>query len=561
MQPGETYPPKSEAPSQSFPRTKTTVSLLVWGLIFGLAYTQAPLYYSNQNQYFLHGLAQAGEGFLDQDWLANTADPTPIFTAVVRFTHRHLSDTLFYVYFLVALGVYFHALVGLVPVLGGPELDRLGRLCLLTLLVAVHAGLLRLASVHLFGKDYPWYLQAGVAGQYLLGPVLQPSVSGVLLLASVPIFLRGQPWLAVSCACLAAIVHTTYLLGAAFFVLAYFYDLYTQQKRRTAFLAGAWALVLVSPVLVYNIVWFAPSSAETFAEAQHILVHFRIPHHAIPARWCDSIALLQVGWIVAALFLIRRSRLARLLIVPFALGVLLTLLQVATGSDTLALLFPWRISTVLVPVATTILLARLVQLTAPWLAPHSPGQVRAVQVTCGVLLVGVVVGGIAINSLDLAYPMSKEELPLLDYVRTHKQSGDVYLLPVEMPKVGTGSKGVISTSFTPPPKRGTNGNLISVDLLRFRLLTGAPIFIDFKSIPYKDVEVLQWRQRLDTAHRWYQEKAWDHDTIRAELARHQITHVVTTAADDLHIDALQQVYQDTYYRVYRLRPFIPHMMP
>src|SRR5207247_1663014 len=83
------------------------------------------------------------------------------------------------------------------------------------LLTLVHSGALRYASAQWLGKDYPWYLQAGVAGQYLLGPGLQPSVFGVLLLAAVHAFLRGRPWLAIVCVALAADSHSTYLLTCA----------------------------------------------------------------------------------------------------------------------------------------------------------------------------------------------------------------------------------------------------------------------------------------------------------------------------------------------------------
>ena len=37
----------------------------------------------------------------------------------------------------------------------------------------------------LLGGDYPWFLQAGVANQYLLGPTFQPSAFGVFLVLSV----------------------------------------------------------------------------------------------------------------------------------------------------------------------------------------------------------------------------------------------------------------------------------------------------------------------------------------------------------------------------------------
>ena len=41
------------------------VALFLLGtVVFALTYAQAPLYFSNQNQYFLHGLAAAGFGSL-----------------------------------------------------------------------------------------------------------------------------------------------------------------------------------------------------------------------------------------------------------------------------------------------------------------------------------------------------------------------------------------------------------------------------------------------------------------------------------------------------------------
>src|SRR5262249_28369898 len=147
---------------------------------------------------------------------------------------------------------------------------------------------------------------------------------------------------------------STYLLSAAFFTLSYLYLLYREQRVREAVLTGLWALVVVAPVLIYNLVAFAPSSPEAFAQAQNLLAHFRIPHHADPDRWLDGIACAQIAWIVAALFLVRRSKLFAILGLPFALSLVLTLVQFWTRNDTLALLFPWRTSSILVPLATAI---------------------------------------------------------------------------------------------------------------------------------------------------------------------------------------------------------------
>jgi hypothetical protein len=528
------------------------VGIFLFGaLVFGVACTQAPLYYSNQNQYCLHGLASAGLGYLDEDWLARTADPTPVFSALVAFTYRHLSETLFYVYFLILLGLYFHSLVGLFDFMTGDRSTVLARLGFMTLVVLVHAGLVRWGSVALFGVDYPWYFQSGVAGQYLLGFGLQPSVFGVLLLVSIHAFVRDRLWLAAVFAALAPILHATYLLGAALLVLAYLVVLSRAGRFRDALCVGLLALVVVLPVIVYHLVTFAPSSAGTFAEARQILTEVRIPHHAAVDRWFDLVALLQVAWIMAALYLVRGNPLFLVLGIPFVLAVLLTVVQFVTGSDALALLFPWRISAVLVPAATAVILGKLVRRLSPWLEGGARRLTLGMGVVCGLVLAALVMGGIAIQYLDLGYRTNADEGPLMEYVWAHKSRGDLYLIPVEVPRVGSGPRGSVSTSLTPPPAKG--GHLIPVDFQRFRLHTGAPIFVDFKSIPYRDDEVLEWYERVLWNQQVYQERDWNKTGTLEAVKREGITHVVATRDRDIQCDGLEPLYENASYRVYRVR--------
>lgn len=525
---------------------------LFWSLLFGLAYTQPRLYYSNQNQYFLHGKAQEGPGILSRDWLAKTADPTPLFSSVVALTYRYLDELFFYVYFILLLGIYFHALLGIFEHLSGGRATTLARLGFIAFLVLVHSALLRWTSAQLFGVDYPWYFQAGVANQYILGAGLQPSVFGVLLVLSVCTFLHDRPFLAVTWSSLAAVMHSTYLLPAAFLTLAYLYLLVRDRRIRTASFVGAWALLLVSPMLVYILRTFGPTSPEAFAEAQHLLAHFRIPHHAQVDRWLDGIAWGQIGWVVAALCVARGSRLFVILAVCFVLGLALTLVQLRAGNDTLALLFPWRVSAILVPIATAIILGRIVQWLAAWFSPASGWQERALQTACIALLILAITGGVFITYFGLGYRTNTQELALLEHIRAKKAEGDVYLLPVEVPKLTAGKRGAASLNFTPPPRRSAQKQVISVDLQQFRLFTGAPIYIDFKSIPYKDVEVLQWRQRVQWNHQLYQQRDWNNQWIKSGLWRRGITHVVTTTDRDVRCDDLKLIYADEYYRLYRL---------
>ncbi|MGL6094648.1 MAG: hypothetical protein ACRC7O_02455, partial [Fimbriiglobus sp.] len=149
---------------------------LVAAVAFAAAHTQGPLYFSNQNQYFLHGLADAGVGDLATDWLANTPDPTPVFSHGVAWAYRLAGPAAFQVAFFGLLALYFRSLWGVAAALPFFPQSRGGRLTFAAALIVVHSGIVRAASARWLGVDYPWYFQAGVANQYLLGPGLQPSV-------------------------------------------------------------------------------------------------------------------------------------------------------------------------------------------------------------------------------------------------------------------------------------------------------------------------------------------------------------------------------------------------
>ncbi|MCS6849969.1 MAG: hypothetical protein NZ700_02230 [Gemmataceae bacterium] len=525
---------------------------LTQAVVFGVAHTQAPLYYSNQNQYFLHGLAQAGVGDLDRDWLANTLDPTPVFTALVAFVARWLPEQTFYLIYVLVLGAYAQAMLALFDALGDRP-NGLARLLFLTASTAIHAAILRVASVRLFGVDYPWYAQAGVAGQYVLGPALQPSVFGVGLIVSLAAVAHGRPGLAMLTTAATLWLHATYLLPALFLTLGHAYVCVREGQWRSAALIGLGTGALAAPVLVRHYVTFAPASAGVFAQAADILVHFRIPHHAVVERWLDGVAILQIVWVVWALAAIRGQRLFAVLMVGLLLAIVATLIQVGTGSDVLALLFPWRISVVLVPVATAILLGIPVRWLASWIAERPVHWQRRVVWLCYAVLAVLVVGGIAVHYCSWGYWVSTEPDGLFDHVRRHRRHGDLYLVPVEVPPRDRTSRGASSGTFLPPDHHQPRGPLPTGGMSSFRLATGAPIFVDFKSIPYKDVEVLEWYRRLRWAEERYEKNDWDREETVAGLTRRGLTHIVVPRTCVLSHPAYECVYDDPYYRVYRLR--------
>src|SRR5262249_23632391 len=371
----------------------------------------------------------------------------------------------------------------------------------------------------------------------------------VLLVVAVCLFAYDRPYLAAVNVALAATFHSTYLLVAALLTLGFLCSLWVEGRRRQAFAVGGLTIALVVPILVHVLIGFRPTSSEAFAEAQEILANFRIPHHARVDYWLDSVAALQIAWVVVAVVVVWRTRLFVVLAIPFVLAALLTLVQVATGSHTLALLFPWRVSAVLVPVATMIILMRLVSVSS---LPLEGPIVRGVSVVIVARLVG---RGVWIMASRQAFHTSDEELGVLAFVRRNKDSGDIYFLPVQVPDRSKKTRGSLSSDFEPLGEKRQDKRVIPYDFQRFRLLSGAPLFIDFKSVPYRDDEVLAWRARIRVAQE-VQEKL-DPGRVSealAELRGHDITHLVLQANRKLRVPGLKEVYADKYYRVYQLIP-------
>ena len=507
-----------------------TGEFLAWAFIFALAYSQSVLYTSNQNQYFLHGLAKAGFGYLREDWLANTQDPTPLFSLLVYMTYHLLrSEVVFYLYYPLLMGVYLYSIVGIVKqVIPGLVDSRVKILAFYTLVVVIHSAAIRYLLLRGLGTNWEYLLEGGVAGQRLLGNVLQPSCFGVFLVFSIYLFLRGRPFCAVTAGMLAAAFHPTYLLSAAFLTTAYMLVTYLEHRdfHKPLYL-GLLALLLVSPIVAYVYATFWGSDPAATAQARDIMANYRLPHHTWISQWFDLSVIVQVLLVLAALYILRKSRLFWIMLLPFLMMLALTLLQVFLQNDNLALLFPWRFSVVLVPLSTCIVTAGLLSKVFERL-PSEPALLSIKQDKfmvgfCSVILLGLMIVGVFKFSLDLREKQSSPERAMMSFMAQNKSHGQSYLIPIKMQD--------------------------------FRLATGAPVFIEYKSIPYTDREVLEWYSRILKASRFY--RTTIPNTVCDLLARfamdYGITHVVLENgyAEPPCLSGYW-LYGDRYYTVYKL---------
>lgn len=511
---------------------------------FALAHTQSPLFYSNQNQYLLHGLAHGGYGHLVNDWLALTADPTPHFSVFVDWSFRLAGLRPIQIVFFLLLIAYFRIAWGLVrSVTQVPPTDR-SLLAFAALFTAAHAAGPRLLSVWLTGVDYPWFFQCGVAGQFALGPGLQPSCFAIFLFASLLAYARGHLCWAAGLAAFASWFHATYLLPGAMMTVGFQVHVFRMHGWKRSLRLGLVALAVAAPAVIYVLMVFRSDDPTAFAESQRILATIRIPHHAVVSRWFDVVAALQLAWVAVGLFLIRQSVLFVPLTVAAGLATVFTAIQVATNNPTLALLFPWRLSVVLVPLATAVLIAT---------ATTRLATKKGIGIVSLVVLLALAASGVAIVTTRTGYAVNDAERGLLTHVRETCLPNEIYLVPAKIPPVGTG-RGSMSSSFTPPPRPQPGSNLIPVDLQRFRLATGAAIYVDFKSVPYAPDEVIEWERRMRAVEKWYAAEKWDAKVIR-EMQFVGITHVVVANGHSVRIDPLRAevTYEDDAYSLYRLK--------
>jgi hypothetical protein len=78
------------------------------------------------------------------------------------------------------------------------------------------------------------------------------------------------------------------------------------------------------------------------------------------------------------------------------------------------------------------------------------------------------------------------------------------------------------------------------------------LFVDFKSIPYRDPDVIEWRDRVHQAEAVREMLERGEMSAALDVLRSRgVTHLIVPATQTL--PGIDEVYADSYYRVGRLR--------
>jgi hypothetical protein len=200
--------------------------------------------------------------------------------------------------------------------------------------------------------------------------------------------------------------------------------------------------------------------------------------------------------------------------------VTLTLAQVVWPNDTLAFMAPWRISVFLVPLSS----ATIIGATVAWLGNRFSGAVARLRLP----LIALALVALALlvaqgwRSMEGNWAANQNDYRngLYQHVMANRGPDDVYLVPT--------------------------------DMAEFRLATGVPVLVTFKSHPYKDVEVIAWRERVDAANGFYGEPTCGR--LLDLIDTYEITHVVLLP-DQLPDGCweIEPVYADPAFRVAKVK--------
>lgn len=328
-------------------RLRDGIILFITGLfaIFFIASIGiSPLYTSNQNTKFLHGLAKAFPDHLGNDWTSRTVDGLPVFSYFVFFIARYFDPFCYYIIEALLLGILFLSLLSIARI-AAPKTGA-------TLPFVVIVG-----SMLILYTRFKQYMLDGVAYQYITSAYLQPSEFGILYLPALLFAIKGRK-VALLIAVVPAAFHPGYfLLSVLLFVVIILH------WRKSGTSSPSWIVILALAILIAPPIdlalRFFPTDLETFESANKILAFTRIPHHSDPLQWANFGAFTKLLIVVAALAMTSEILLRSTLVGGLALAIGGTLLVILTRSAEVALIAPWRVSIVIVPVAAAILTGAL----------------------------------------------------------------------------------------------------------------------------------------------------------------------------------------------------------
>lgn len=429
------------------------LTLICFSLLFIFSSGALPLFEGNHS-HLLRSIAYFEGSKLSNDWLANQTDPIPVFTFINSFLIKTFSPKITYL---------FHAILGLILI------NSCFFICKNFLNKKNSITILAIWFFIFFIIFHEKTFFSGVAGQSVYNKTYQPSTFGVLLILSLCLFIYDKIIISIIIASLSAIIHPTYLIQSIFLISGYCIYLLYIKNYKNLLIAILVALILLTPLLLYLILNFISLDPNISKLGQDIMAEQRIPHHAKITYWFSYKDIQSLIIIILALFLIHKEKNIFIpLTVVCALSLIFTLIHYLTDSNFFGLLFPWRSSVYLNPISILIILSiilnKLVQKYSIIIENYS----KVVFSICSLLILALTIPGV-------------KEIYSLNELKNKK----------------------FSLALMLSKEKYIHRLLIPINQNHMRMNSGIPIFVDWKSTPYKNEEIINWYERIRLANNFY----------------------------------------------------------
>jgi hypothetical protein len=336
---------------------KLAFHLLV-GLILTAIYPMQTLFSGNQNIYFLWGMAEMLPDAFVADPLLLSPDPYPLFSWLISILPVQLLSVWTSVIYVLLNAIYSFALFGIADQITSLYGRRKRFFSFSALFLFLHSSPVWGTYFKLLSDvDLRWIWDSGIAEQGVLRGYLQPSAFGVFLLLSFYQAVRRNWGLAILCIAPAAMIHANYLFLGGLLTIIYLIQARFEKK---SIIAAITLLVSVLPCAMYlsnHFVLLDEGLKSSINEA--VTAGYADNLHLNAANWLSWKFYLQLTLIVSGGTIIWNTRFKNSFFSILSTAVLLSAMAYAFASTTLISLNPWRLSIILVPICSTVVLSKL----------------------------------------------------------------------------------------------------------------------------------------------------------------------------------------------------------
>ena len=334
----------------------------ILGGVFAIGFTN-PI---KGNQYvYMARLKQSITGAPESDWFLNTPDSNPIFTAICKILVFGNSYFFVNIVNISLIFLSFHFLVEVSRLILGIENRGRDHLFLITIAIL---------GFCVYRPDF----HNGIAGMGVFSPQFQPSSFDGLLLISIlsvvkttfyPNNKSNTPQIMLPLV-IAVAVHPSIFVSAVIVLIAFFLSkskmLMSGQRKRISWLHCLLLLILiVSPFLLKFISLENLIYSKSEIIAFDYLAHDRIPYHAVPSNFMNFLEGVRLLIILVGTYIVFQSNKLSRKLKYFILFLTVCFMYFSIGvtlidKSVFFLAVPWRITGVIYPLFSLILLWKLV---------------------------------------------------------------------------------------------------------------------------------------------------------------------------------------------------------